>query len=703
MFQFFRINSCPINKSTRTTKELHIIYNSSINRPKKMAAATHQQQQQKSSKGNYYDLRLTPNELRRLRRENRSADFDVKDLADWVDRDCLEMRKELREFLKDDLFVGRYHDSLPEMRALALARLRKLCEKPGRFVSVMDFTTDPRRVFACHEITCQVDGSFATKLTVQFNLMGGTVLKLGTEQRHGHVLSKLDAVEEIGCFALTEVGYGNNAVKLETTSTYDEKTQEFIIHTPTPLAQKYWITNGAIDAHWAVVFAQTYIHGKHEGVQAFLVRIREADLRVCKGCTIEDMGRKLGQNGVDNAKLSFNQVRVPREALLNRVSDVDANGKFSCEISSTRGRFIAALNQLLSGRLCLSSKGVGRAKQALTIAIRYAETRLCVGEKGESDTPIMDYQLQQRALMPLLAKTYAISCVGMTYVKNRFSEETTANGSKGLGKVSLETEILCSGIKALNCWHSKQVAFTCRERCGGQGYLAANKFEEIIGDALAIETAEGDSSVLMMKVAKERLAMHNNTLLKGRPAAKEVRHIPQRRDFMSTEYLLELFQFRELVMLDQLQAKMDQDMKEKGFSLFETWQMRVSDQVQATARAYVERVCLEQFLKECVNMKLKESTRQILTKLAVLFAVDVIHTDSMWFVMNQALSTDQLPTLIDLLRELCGRDGPNGLAAQASYLVEAFSVPDHLLPPAARDWVQYNTVNNEGELLKVKY
>ena len=103
--------------------------------------------------------------------------------------------------------------------------------------------------------------------------------------------------------------------------------------------------------------------------------------------------------------------------LLNRVANVSADGVLTSSISSVRGRFIAALNQLLSGRLCLSSKGVGRAKQALTIAVRYAATRLCVGESGESDTPILEYGLQQRAIIPLIARTYAVSVVGMTLVK----------------------------------------------------------------------------------------------------------------------------------------------------------------------------------------------------------------------------------------------------------------------------------------------
>src|SRR4051812_28529054 len=117
----------------------------------------------------------------------------------------------------------------------------------------------------------------------------------------------------------------------------------------------------------------------------------------------------------------FRNVRVPREMLLNRVADVNAQGKLVSNITSVRGRFIAALNQLLSGRLCLSSKGVGRCKQALTIAVRYSLSRLAMGESGESDTPIMENGLQQRALLPLIARTFAVSCVGMTYVKDRFS------------------------------------------------------------------------------------------------------------------------------------------------------------------------------------------------------------------------------------------------------------------------------------------
>ena len=47
----------------------------------------------------------------------------------------------------------------------------------------------------------------------------------------------MDNLNDIGCFGLTELGYGNNAVEMETTATYDNETKEFIVNTPHPLAQ----------------------------------------------------------------------------------------------------------------------------------------------------------------------------------------------------------------------------------------------------------------------------------------------------------------------------------------------------------------------------------------------------------------------------------------------------------------------------------
>jgi acyl-CoA oxidase len=78
----------------------------------------------------------------------------------------------------------------------------------------------------------QIDACLVTKFTVQFNLFGGSLMALHTE-RHLDFMKKVDSLEHMGCFCFTELGFGNNAPKMETTATYDQSTDEFIINSPT--------------------------------------------------------------------------------------------------------------------------------------------------------------------------------------------------------------------------------------------------------------------------------------------------------------------------------------------------------------------------------------------------------------------------------------------------------------------------------------
>ena len=136
---------------------------------------------------------------------------------------------------------------------------------------------------------------------------------------------------------------------------------------------------------------------------------------------------------------------------------------------------------------------VGASRSCLYIAITYAQQRMAVGPKGESDTPIFAYQLQQNALVPLLARSISL---GLLHVMCKDIYQSPKGWED-------EVLSLCCIDKTLNTWNLERVASVCRERCGGQGYLSVNKFGDYLAIAHAGLTAEGDNRVLMVKICKD--------------------------------------------------------------------------------------------------------------------------------------------------------------------------------------------------------
>jgi acyl-CoA oxidase len=439
-----------------------------------------------------------------------------------------------------------------------------------------------------------VDGSLATKFTVQFNLFGGTLIGFGTE-RHEKYLDGVDSLQTTGCFCLTEVSYGNNAVEMETTAIWDDVEKKFTINTPTVNSQKFWITNGAYYANYAVVFAQTIVKSKSEGINVFIVRLRDENMNLCKGVTIDDMGHKMGLNGVDNARIILNNVKVERTDILNKISDVDEKGNFHSSVPGRRQRFLTAANRLLSGRICIATMMIAATKLTLLITNKYATMRLSNGKSGKSDTPIANYQLFQNQIVPLLSRTLVLNAA-LLNIRKIYSDYCLRPDSYNPDQFNNIVR-LCCFIKPMIAWSSNEVGNTCRERCGGQGYLSINRVESSIAGAHSGITAEGDSSVLMQKVSKEYVEDFVKKIveapkLKNCPVA-----ISKKEDVLNLEILLDLMKLRETKLLEILAEKTMNNMD----NLYKTWMLEETNLIQDLAMIYGERYCLEAAIQEFGN------------------------------------------------------------------------------------------------------
>ena len=153
------------------------------------------------------------------------------------------------------------------------------------------------------------------------------------------------------------------------------RRQEFVINTPFRAAWKDYLGNAGQHGKAATVFAQLITNGVNHGVHCFYVPIRDEAGNFLPGIGGEDDGLKGGLNGIDNGRLHFTDVRVPRTNLLNKYGDVAEDGTYTSPIDSPGRRFFTMLGTLVQGRVSLDGAASAVSAMALTIAITYGNQR----------------------------------------------------------------------------------------------------------------------------------------------------------------------------------------------------------------------------------------------------------------------------------------------------------------------------------------
>ena len=351
------------------------------------------------------------------------------------------------------------------------------------------------------------DPSLQIKSGVQWGLFGAAVMHLGTEDQHKKWLPGIMNLDVPGCFAMTETGHGSDVASIATTATFDESTGDFTLHTPHRGAWKDYIGNAAIDGKAAVVFAQLIVGGENHGVHALYVPLRD-EKGFLPGVGGDDDGPKGGLNGIDNGRLHFTSVRVPRENLLNRYGHVDEDGVYSSPIESRGRRFFTILGTLVQGRVSLVGASVVASQLASTIALRYSLERRQFPVPGTQDEQVLlDYQTHQRRLLPRLANTYAMS-FAQDELLGLFHDVFSGESDTEEARQDLET--LAAALKPYATWSALDIAQGAREACGGQGFLAENRLATLHADLDVYATFEGDNTVLLQLVAKRLLGDYAN-------------------------------------------------------------------------------------------------------------------------------------------------------------------------------------------------
>ncbi|KAK9152944.1 hypothetical protein Sjap_000424 [Stephania japonica] len=625
-------------------------------------------------------------------------DFDVESMRRVMDGHNLEDRDWLfGMMIQSALFCPRdrggrvfvspdYNQSMEQQREMTMKRIEYMLDRGvfERWLTGRGAESEMRK-FALLEVIGLFDQSLAVKLGVHFFLWGGAIQFFGTKRHHDKWLKDTEKYLIKGCFAMTELGHGSNVRGIETVTTYDSSTGEFVINTPCESAQKYWIGGAANHATHTIVFSQLNIDGTSQGVHAFIAQIREADGTIRPNIRIADCGHKIGLNGVDNGRIWFENVRIPRENLLNRVADVSPDGQYLSSIKDPDQRFAAFLAPLTSGRVTISVSAIYSAKVSLAIAIRYALTRraFSISPNGP-EVLLLDYPTHQRRLLPLVAKTYAMG-FGGNYLKSIYVKRTP--------EANKVIHVVSSAFKATFTWHNMRTLQECREACGGQGLKTENRIGHLKSDHDVQSTFEGDNNVLMQQVSKALIAEYLAAQKRNKPfKGLGLEHMNEACPVIpaqltssivrSAEFQTAIFRLRERDLLTRFAAEVSNHQAQgqsKEYAFILSYQV-----AEDLARAFTERTLLQIFLDTEAAVS-DGPLKNVLGLLRYMYALICMEEDAS-FLRYGYLSPENSAVVRKEVTKLCSELRPHALS-----LVSSFGIPNAFLSPIAFDWIAANS------------
>lgn len=311
-------------------------------------------------------------------------------------------------------------------------------------------------IIAVEELA-RVDGSQASTIAAHNSLGVAPLYYYGSEEQKKRYIPDLCSGQYLWAFGLTEPGAGSDAQASKTTAVFDEQTKEWVIN-----GSKIWITNSASDLTLGMT-VQCVTGKRPDGRSELSCLLVPAD---AKGLTRRAMKGKMMWRSSNTGELYFDNVRVPADAMLGK-----------------RGEgFKIMMETLDNGRLSIAAMGLGLARGALDLTVKYANERETFGK------PIAKHQAVAFKLAEMATRTEAAE--GLLY-KACWLRQT----NKSFQKLAAMAKLYCSEVAEF-CAREGQQTF------GGYGLMKEYPIERHYRDAALLRIGEGTSEIQRLVISR---------------------------------------------------------------------------------------------------------------------------------------------------------------------------------------------------------
>lgn len=607
-----------------------------------------------------------------LKQERNNISFDINELSFYIYQDKLKSLQEVWKIagedpiLRNDVSIlGRSRIEIFKIYAEKFKRVHELFNATESHIALMN-----------PHFSNQMPASVSTYMFLPY------IKHLGTDKQVQKWVEPILRMEIIGTYVQTEMGHGSDVRSLETTATYDPKTDEFVINSPTLTSTKWWPGELGLIANHIVCMAQLIINGEKYGVHGFIINIRDVETNKTQpGIEVGDIGEKVGFNTKDNGYCRFDNVRIPRENMLMRYAKVNKKGEYKRQGDERVGYAI-----MMQIRDLLGHASWIALSQALTIAVRYSLVRTQFQTEEGAERKVMDYQLQQDKLIPLLAATYAMQA-GAVKVSDLTRENIKRIQEKEDFSMMKDLHATVCGTKAFYSYEADAGIIKARHSCGGHGYSSYSALNTIWKEFSPTVTYEGDNTIMALQTARYLVGCLDK-LRKGSQLQDNVEYLKDLTEILSVKRCT-IKKATELdldTILDMLKANAAVHIYQAGQALLkgaksgsfkDSWDKNAGIPLIEAARAHMSIFTYRSFYEKINNEAKSPALKVVLQRLCMLYGIEKLLLHPLGILESEYISPKQIVLLKEKKNVLMEQIRPDVLG-----LVDAFAYPDNTLKSA---------------------